>query len=155
MAGTRGGKSQDKTGSGKDAGPAISRQERRARALNLRKAGASYELIATQLGYSSKSLAYRDIKTAIAAITAEPAKDVLALELERLDALLLGQWSAATQRGGGDPRAVDRVLKIMARRSAYLGLDAQAGPGDVSEVAAWLLSMGAKLPPSVQQAAPE
>jgi hypothetical protein len=98
----------------------IEAAERRARALELKKAGATYDQIATQLGYSDKSGAYRAVQNALSEITAEPAKAVLRLELERLDAMLLALWPKARK---GDGAAIDRVLRIQERRTRYLGLD--------------------------------
>lgn len=95
--------------------------ERRRKALELRKAGATYDQIKTQMGYATRASAARDCFAAIRAIIAEPAEEVRQLELQRLDALLLGVWKKAKD---GDPAAVDRVLRIMDRRAAYLGLDA-------------------------------
>ncbi|MER6860724.1 hypothetical protein, partial [Streptomyces pilosus] len=42
-------------------------------------------------------------------------------EGDRLDALLLAHWGAATS--GEDPKAADLVLKIMDRRAKLMGLD--------------------------------
>lgn len=95
--------------------------ERRRKALELRKAGASYEQIATQLKYANKSTVWRDVREAIRSIYAEPAQDVLRIELGRLDVMLLGVWSKAK---AGDCQAIDRVLRIQERRAAYEGLDA-------------------------------
>ena len=95
--------------------------ERRARALELRKAGATYDQIAQQAGYSSRANAYRDVMKAIKDITAEPAADVKTLELARLDAMLMGTWRPAIT---GNQGAIDRVIRIMDRRAKLLGLDA-------------------------------
>lgn len=95
--------------------------ERTRKALELRKAGATYDQIAAQLGYGNRSNAYRAVKEAIHEIIREPAEEVLQLELARLDALLLGCWQKAKT---GDSRAIDRAIRVMERRSAYLGLDA-------------------------------
>jgi hypothetical protein len=95
--------------------------ERRRKALELRKAGANYEQIATQLKYGNKGNAWRDVRDAIRDIYREPAQDVLRIELQRLDVMLLGLWSKAK---AGDTQAIDRVLRIQERRSAYEGLDA-------------------------------
>lgn len=95
--------------------------ERRRKALELRKAGANYDQIATQLGYGNKGNAWRDVQFAIRDWYREPAQDVLAIELQRLDVMLLGLWSKAK---AGNVQAVDRVLRIQERRSAYEGLDA-------------------------------
>jgi hypothetical protein len=51
----------------------------------------------------------------------EPAEELRTMEVARLDQMLLGLWPKAIK---GDTWAVDRVLKIMERRAALLGLDA-------------------------------
>lgn len=94
--------------------------ERQRQTLEMRKAGATYEQIATALGYSDRSNARKDFINALEAIIEEPAKEVLAIEIARLDAMILGIWAKAKT---GDTQAIDRVLRIMERRSAYLGLD--------------------------------
>ena len=100
---------------------AAEQNERRRKALELRKAGANYQQIADRLGLANKSMAWQAVHAAIRDIVREPAEAVLTIELARLDALLLGVWTAAK---AGDVRAIDRALRIMERRSAYLGLDA-------------------------------
>lgn len=87
----------------------------------MRLAGVSFEEIATRLGYSSKSGAYKAVTTALQKTIQEPANELRTLELTRLDAMLQATWDAAQR---GLPQAVDRVLKIMERRAKYLGLDA-------------------------------
>lgn len=108
----------------------IAAAERQARALELRKAGLGYAAIARQLGYAGPSGAYKAITTALRGLTREPAEELLTLELARLDALLTGLWAEAR---AGNVSKVDRVLKIMARRSAYLGLDAPERFADVTD----------------------
>lgn len=98
--------------------------ERRREALELKRAGVSYEEISNRLGYGNRANAYRDVQSAIADLTKQPTVDLLAEELDRLDALLIGVWPKAVK---GDPAAVDRVLRIMERRAKYRGLD-QAQP---------------------------
>lgn len=112
-------------GRGEDAASPrrIDAAEKRARALDLRKAGATYDQIAQQLGYANRGNAQRAVQTALKEITAEPARDVLTLELERLDAMLLGLWPQARR---GNLGAVDRVLRIQERRARLLGLDSPA-----------------------------
>lgn len=99
----------------------IEAAEKARKALELRKAGLSYERIAQEVGWKSKSTAYHQIGKAIDAITAEPAKRLRRLELERLDAVHLALWQKAKR---GDVLAIDRVIKIMERRAKLLGLDA-------------------------------
>ena len=101
-------------------------------ALQLRKAGYSYDKIAKALGFSDRSGAYYCVKDAIAAITAEAAEEVRSLELERLDELMLSHWDAAQT----DPKVGEFVLKVMARRAKYLGLDIEtAAPAQPQQAA--------------------
>ncbi len=95
--------------------------EKQQRALVLRRAGATYEQIGQQLG-TDAGTAHRLVSSAIAAIPKEEAKAVLSLELERLDLMLRGGLLERAQ--GGDVQAIDRVIRIMERRAAYLGIDA-------------------------------
>ena len=108
----------------------IAAAERQARAIELRKAGLGYAAIARQLGYGGPSGAYGAIMTALRALTREPAQELRELELARLDDLLLGLWTDARR---GSVAKVDRVLKIMARRAALLGLDAPTRFADVTD----------------------
>ncbi len=103
------------------SGKRITAAERQAQALALRKVGVTYEKIATELGYASASGAQKAVVSALRKVITEPAEELRQLELSRLDALLLSLWPAASK---GSVGAVDRVLKIMERRAAYLGLDA-------------------------------
>ncbi len=98
----------------------IAAAERKAEALKLRKSGATYEEIAQKLGLSGRTSAFECVQRAIRDITKEPAKDVLELEVARLDAMLSGLWEKATD---GDDKAVTSALRIMDRRAKYLGLD--------------------------------
>lgn len=95
--------------------------EKRRQALELRKAGVGYEQIALKVGYSGPGAAYREIHAALREITREPAEELRTLETERLDRMLMGLWEKARS---GDLKTVDRVLRIMERRSRLLGLDA-------------------------------
>jgi hypothetical protein len=92
----------------------------RRTATDLRKAGASYSQIAKQVGYATTTAAHKAVGTVLADNGKEPTAEVVRMELERLDAMLLGLWAQARS---GHLGAVDRVLKIMERRAAYLGLD--------------------------------
>ena len=94
---------------------------RQKQALKLRLAGASYEDIATQLGYAGRGNAWRSVMAALKATLQEPADQVRILEAARLDRLLLGVW---TQAAKGNQSAIDRAIKIMERRAKLLELDA-------------------------------
>jgi hypothetical protein len=91
--------------------------KRRAAALDLRVHGHTFEVIGKHLGVS-KAQAARDIDAALAEITTEPAKQLLAMELRRLDELQSAHFQNATE---GDPTATNAVLRIMAHRAMLLG----------------------------------
>lgn len=93
--------------------------EKRKKALDLRRAGWSFEDIATEVGYANKGSAHRAVKQGIADITRESAAELVELELSRLDDLLAGLYEQARN---GDLFAVDRALKIMDQRAKFLGL---------------------------------
>lgn len=104
----------------------ISALERSAKALELKKEGATYDEIAAALG-CTKSTAHRAVMRALERIIAEPAEDVKKLELARLDRMLRPLWRKIVDEAASLAdvvRAVDASLRIMDRRAKYLGLDA-------------------------------
>jgi len=92
---------------------------RQQMALELRKQGMAYSTVAEIMGIS-RHRAYKLIQKALLRIIKEPAEEVMALELARLDHLLQAVWSKASV---GDPVAVNTALKVMERRAKLLGLD--------------------------------
>jgi hypothetical protein len=103
-------------------------RHRMAAAVELRKQGYSMQSIADTLG-CSRSYAEKLIKKAFNNIIEKPTKELLEMELQRLDALLVPAFAAATAT---DPEtgtpifnkdAIDSVLKIMERRAKFCGLD--------------------------------
>lgn len=107
----------------RNTGSRIAAEERRRIALELRKAGATFEQIGKSLGIRKQSaheLVAKALKEAETK-TAETAAQVKALELMRLDDLLKGLWPAASK---GNPQSVEKALKVMERRAKLLGLDA-------------------------------
>lgn len=107
-------------GGPKSSGHRITVAEKQRQALILRRGGATFEQIAERLGYASRKGAHKAVSTALRRLVQEPAEELRALELDRLDALHRAVWPAAM---AGDVKAVDRALKIMARRVRLLGLD--------------------------------
>lgn len=83
---------------------------RRAKAVELRLRGKTFDQIADELDYHDRGTAYRAVKTAIAAHGREDARELRELYLLRLDRMLEIIWP---QVEGGDLAAVDRVLKIL------------------------------------------
>ncbi len=106
-------------GKSKTSAESIERRKRMAQALQLRETGANYRQIAQSLDISI-STAHEYVTEAMKELTKEPAESVLQLELSRLDAMFLGVWKKASR---GDLQSVDRALKIMERRSKFVGLD--------------------------------
>jgi DNA-binding Lrp family transcriptional regulator len=94
--------------------------QRAVQALELRKAGATYDTIAARLGVT-RTAVINMVRRMLQETAAAPAAEVRELELHRLDTMILGLWQQARS---GDVQAIDRVLKIMDRRASYLGLDA-------------------------------
>lgn len=116
--------------------------EKRKKALDLRRAGWSFEDIAAEVGYANKGSAHRAVKQGIAAITRESATELIELELSRLDDLLAGLYEQARN---GDLFAVDRALKIMDQRAKFLGLYDHKTDDTSAEVRAALVGFKAAL----------
>lgn len=87
--------------------------EKRLRALNLRKAGATYEQIAQQLGYANRGTAHKAVRYALAEQRGESPRESHRLDEQRLDQLLMALWPKAMK---GDGWAVDRILRIIELR---------------------------------------
>lgn len=93
---------------------------KRSKALELRRAGMSYEDIAEAVGYRNRGSAHRAVSQAMAAVARDADDDLMGLELDRLDRMQRGLWPAAAK---GDPKAVAAVLSIQTQRTKLLGLD--------------------------------
>lgn len=100
--------------------PSVATIARENHALELRRAGASYQTIADELELSHRSDARKLVQRALGRVHQEPANEIRQLEAERLDRLQLGVWQKAIR---GDLGAFDRVLRVMERRARLLGLD--------------------------------
>lgn len=97
---------------------------RKHEVLRLRIAGASYRLIAEQLGISHERVRkiVNEMLSALSDVNDELREELRRLELERLDTLQASLWANAIQ---GDYAAIDRILRIMQRRAELCGLDAE------------------------------
>lgn len=98
-------------------------EERRKNAIELRKAGISYQRIADTLGTTPSNVHKMVCKSLdlIREHTDENAQEVRTLELQRLDKLFQHAYSAVIN---GDTRAIDQALRCMERRAKILGIDA-------------------------------
>jgi hypothetical protein len=92
---------------------------KKLQALELRKAGLSYDAIAQEMGYKTKVGAYNAVMAALKKTLQEPADDLRKVEVARLDELLMTMWEKRHL-----PLYTDRIIKIMERRAKLLGLDA-------------------------------
>lgn len=99
----------------------VKAHQRHLQALELRKAGATYQVIADQLGYAHAKGAQKAVTSALKATLREPANELRELEAMRLDAALLAIWRRVQK---GDERAIDRLLAIMKRRMELFSLAA-------------------------------
>lgn len=116
---------------GKGSSIKINIKERQAAALSLRKKGGSYRAIALTIKESGKfgntynqKTAHGDVMAALKELNDKCQEDIASirtLEIERIDELLQGIYVKAKN---GDVFAIDRVLRLMERRSRYLDLDA-------------------------------
>lgn len=107
----------------------IKARQRQEQALTLRQTGVSYAQIAQQLGYASASGAHFAVQEAIKRLSIEPAKDLVRVELARLDQMQALAWREMLN---GDLNQIDRILRIMERRSRYTGLDQAVESGTVN-----------------------
>lgn len=97
----------------------IAARERASNALELRKAGLTYAEIAKALGYADNSGAERAVKKAIDRLGLEAAKDVVLMDLARLDEF---QKRCTASLREGDLSQIDRIMRIMTMRHNLLGI---------------------------------
>jgi len=104
----------------------VTAAEKRRQAVELRKAGATFEEIAAAHGadgrrlYSNKGTAYRAVEQALREAVREPTRELIELETQRLDLMLRALWPQVI---AGKLGAVDRALRVAERRARLLGLD--------------------------------
>lgn len=103
---------------GPGKGRSIQHMERQKKALALRRAGATYEVIAAECGYSSASNAARAIKRALNNELREASNEYFALQLMRSEQLLMVMWGDAMN---GDHAAWDRALAAVRHIDGYVG----------------------------------
>lgn len=127
----------------------IADQDRDAQAVELRRRHLNYRQIAAQMGYQDASGAHRAVERGLADARQEASEAVKQLELDRLDDIARGFQrvfatrhyvvSTATGKVARHPETgellVDdapvinaglALVRVMERRSKYLGLDAPA-----------------------------
>jgi hypothetical protein len=151
-AGRKDGARRDRT----DAA-SLATRERHAEWIELRRKGHTYEAIAAKYDVA-KSTVHEAISTHLRATVAEPAAELRALELERLDALLKEvndriDEPSSNEYGDDKLKAIDTALSIGAQRARLLGLNAPSKILDVTppredmwvRVRDWLLNPSPEL----------
>jgi hypothetical protein len=95
--------------------------EREAKALDLRKAGLTYDQIGAQLGGISRSRAAHIVRRALDRLVQEPGEELVKLEVERLDML----WRALLPKAlAGSPRHAEVAVRVLESKRKLLGVDA-------------------------------
>lgn len=102
---------------------ALTATQKRARAVELRRAGWSYERIGTELSIT-RQRAHQLVTEALKDLNekcAEEASSLRRLQAERLDVALNALWAKVVT---GNTDAIYAMLRIEERRAKLLGLDA-------------------------------
>lgn len=99
-------------------------RERQGKALELRKAGATYAQIAEAVGYAHEQSAYKAVRKAMQAIVQEPSEELALLQQERLNHMLVILWPRIQ---GGEDTAINTALRVMERMDRLAGLDSGTG----------------------------
>ena len=92
---------------------------RQAQAVEMMLAGKDFDTIAVELGYATRSGAWRAVQRALSKQREALAGEYLMLEVQRLDALQVALWDEAM---AGDVKAALGCLRIIEQRMALLGL---------------------------------
>ena len=100
--------------------PRIDNEKRDREALELRRAGVTYDVIAERLWFTTRESAHRSVIRQLERTAPASDNELRQLEADRLDRLHFAVWNDALR---GDPAATDRVLRISERRARLLGLD--------------------------------
>lgn len=103
--------------------PSTETLDKERRALEMRRARATYTDIARALGYNSPSGAWEAVHRAIGRHTQGNVEQLRREELDMLDRLHLAHWPAAVGNPP-DPKAAAVILSIGERRAKLLGLNA-------------------------------
>ena len=91
--------------------------------VELRRSGWTYSRISQELGVgvAQVGLIVKNALLEIRKVTEESVEQLRQMELERLDEIQRALWPGVES---GNLKSIDRMLKLMERRSKLLGLDA-------------------------------
>ncbi len=93
---------------------------RRAKAVELARAGHSYDSIAEVCGFANRGTAWRTVQKALSSQVVAGVDELRELELVRLDQLLRAHWGKAMV---GNLTSAKVVLRVIEQRSRLLGLE--------------------------------
>lgn len=113
----------------------ITAREKQAMVLRLRKAGATFEQIAAEVGYANEGSAYKAFKVALQRTIQVPADEYRTLHRERLEELYrltMEQIIACSLAGVSVARLVEVADKVLASLAKLDGLDAPKKIADVT-----------------------
>lgn len=96
-------------------------QQRERRAVELALAGHTYNEIAEQCGYASRSGAWDAVHRLLGREAAASADQLRNQDGARIERLILTHWQDAI---AGDVKATDVILRLLARKARLFGLDA-------------------------------
>lgn len=96
-------------------------QEKRRKALELRKAGATYAQIAEAVGYSQPTGARKAVLKAFGEVIQEPVTELKTIQIERLNHMLMVLWPKVQ---AGDTVAINTSLNVMNKIDALMGTEA-------------------------------
>tara|TARA_Y100000310_G_scaffold80965_2_gene77608 strand:+ start:2237 stop:2737 length:501 start_codon:yes stop_codon:yes gene_type:complete len=113
-------KKPGKSGLTKPDGAKMRALERQRKALELRKAGATFKSIADQLGYASPDGAYKAVKALLEKTLSEPTKELRTVQYERLNHMILVLWPRVQD---GDTAAINSALRIMDKIDMLYGTE--------------------------------
>jgi hypothetical protein len=99
-------------------GARLQAREKQRKALELRKAGAPYRVIAEQVGYSDASGARKAVIAAFEEVIQEPAKELRSIQVERLNQMLLVLWPKVQK---GDEQSINTALRVMEKMDLLMG----------------------------------
>lgn len=92
--------------------------QRRAQALEMRRAGQDLESIARRFGYATVYACKQDLNRAFTEVLKTPTEEARALDILRVDRMILSIWGDARD---GSVSAIDRVIKLIDMRAKLLG----------------------------------
>ncbi len=95
--------------------------ERGRKALELRKAGATFDAIAEIAGYSCRQSAHRAVTNLLRTVQVETATELRTVQYERLQYMIMKLWPRVQD---GDEKAIVSVANLMRQQDVLMGVSA-------------------------------